>query len=119
MDPSKTAEVRKQMLQIEQNYRDTWKPSSTLVIRTLASALPASNHDEMLVRLIQIDMELGITQSRRPTRHGIPAATVEPFDSPELDDDEDDRVTPRIELYLLRFPQLRERLEWSNQLNVF
>lgn len=119
MDPSKTAEVRKQMLQIEQNYRDTWKPSSTLVIGTLASALPASNHDEMLVRLIQIDMELGITQSRRPTRHGIPAASVEPFDSPELDDDEDDRVTPRIELYLLRFPQLRERWEWLSQLIVF
>jgi hypothetical protein len=120
VDPSKAADIRKQMLQIEQNYRDTWRPSSTLKIGTLASALPDPQHDEMLVRLIQIDMELGITQSRRPTRHGPPSVSVDPYDTPEVDDDdEDDRVTPRIELYLLRFPQLRKRWEWLSQLIVF
>lgn len=119
MDPSKTAEIRKQMLQIEQRYRDNWKPSSTLSIGPLTDSLPESHRDEMLVRLIQIDMELGITQSRRPTRHGVPSNSNDPFDSPDADDDEDDRVTPRIELYLLRFPQLRERWDWLSQLIVF
>lgn len=120
MDPSQAAEIRKRMLQIEQEYRDTWKPSSTLQIGVRASTLPDPHRDEMLVRLIQIDMELGITQSRRPTLHGLPtsiADSLEPVD--QETDDEDDRVIPRIELYLLRFPQLRERWELLSQLIVF
>lgn len=108
------------MLQVEQTYRDTWKPSSTLRISSLASAFPDPYHDEMLVRLIQVDMELGITQARRPTRHSSPNPNLDPYDTPEIDeDDEDDRVTPRIELYLLRFPQLGNRWEWLSQLIVF
>ena|GEM_PF-2065554 len=121
MDPSQAAEIRKRMLQIEQEYRDTWKPSSTLQIGARASVLPDLHRDEMLVRLIQIDMELGITQSRRPTLHGLPSSdahSLEPVDQ-ETDDDDDDRVTPRIELYLLRFPQLRECWELLSQLIVF
>ena len=118
MEPSPAAEIRNSMLQIEQSYRDTWKPASTLKIGNLVNSLPDPFRDEMLIRLIQIDMELGITQSRRPTRHGSLGRNEDPYDALE-DDDEDDRVTPRIELYLVRFPQLRQRWEWLSQLIVF
>jgi eukaryotic-like serine/threonine-protein kinase len=118
VEPLPAAEIRNSMLQIEQAYRDTWKPASTLKIGNLVDSLPDPFRDEMLVRLIQVDMELGITQSRRPTRHGSSGRNEDPYDTPD-DDDEDDRVTPRIELYLLRFPQLRERWEWLSQLIVF
>jgi hypothetical protein len=92
VDPSQAADIRKQMLQVEQTYRDSWKPSSTLRISSLASAFSDPYHDEMLVRLIQVDMELGITQARRPTRHSSQNPNLDPYDTPEIDEDDEDEA---------------------------
>jgi serine/threonine protein kinase len=104
------------MLTIEQNYRANWTPASTLSIPTLLRQLPESVRDDLLVRLILIDMELGISRSSRPTLHSIPDPKKIIADD---EDEDDDRVIPRLELYLLRFPQLRNRWELLSQLIVF
>jgi serine/threonine protein kinase len=104
------------MLPTEQNYRANWTPASTLSIPKLLSQLPEPDRADMLVRLILIDMELGISRSSRPTLHSIPDPRKIITDD---EDEDDDRVVPRLELYLLRFPQLRNRWELLSQLIVF
>lgn len=108
------------MLKIERTYRDQWRPSSTLMLAELVAKIPAPHSDELLVRLIQTDMELGILNSRKPTLHSSSStASLASATNLNEEDDDDERVIPRLELYLLRFPQLRERWEWLSQLIVF
>ncbi|MEY4565122.1 MAG: Serine/threonine-protein kinase PrkC [Planctomycetota bacterium] len=104
------------MLPTEQNYRANWTPASTLSIPKLLVQHPEADRDDLLIRLILIDMELGISRSSRPTLHATPDPRTIITDE---DDEDDDRVAPRLELYLLRFPQLRDRWELLSQLIVF
>lgn len=104
------------MLPTEQNYRANWTPASTLSIPKILLQLPELERDDLLIRLILIDMELGISRSSRPTLHAIPDPRKIILDD---EDEDDDRVAPRLELYLLRFPQLRKSWELLSQLIVF
>ncbi len=84
--------------ELEQEFRQTWREYDVSRYASFLSRTSAANRLELLTRMLSTELEFFY---QRP-------ATEESVDHA---DDQDDRVSPRVQLFLLRFPDLRARPE--------
>ncbi len=81
--------------ELEQEFRQSWRGYDVSRYESFLSRVTPANRLELLTRLLST--ELDFFYQRPPAE-----------DAPQTEDEDDDeRVSPRVQLFVLRFPDLR------------
>ncbi len=96
----------KLLSELAQQFREQWSLHSAPDYESFLNRVPKDFRIRLLVKLIQEDMELSVEK------------TTQELVSADIDED-DQRVEPRLDLFLLRFPELRSSFDACRDLAIF